>query len=318
MPLLTIQDLPIEVLLEIFHAFLGPQIGRRGGVDDLKRRQRPVLLTHICRDWRMKALSEPSLWKDVQIHGVSELFLSFLERSHPLPVDVTVRATAHRLASRTAEALRNKFNSLAESHIKRIQSIWMLNLARREIALALVPLDRPDLPSLKSLHIRGGMWDGTQAMHAHHTAFLTRPTSIDSVTLGNLCTSCIPCPQALTKLEILNFPAFLDASTLQSILNASPVLEILVLGYSQNTVEVDDTVPVEPAIINAPRLKRLAVTSQAVFSCTPWKAEVDLPCSPVCYCTFRNLIAENLECLEITGKGCDLALVHLVHSWIEG
>ncbi|KAJ3530109.1 hypothetical protein NMY22_g8710 [Coprinellus aureogranulatus] len=315
MPRPSIQDLPVEVLLKLFHAVLGPQIGQRGGVDDLKRRQRPVLLTHICREWRIKALGEPGLWTDVQIHGVSEIFLSFLERSHPLLIDVTVRAGTHRSGSITAEALKNKLSTLAEAHIERIQSIWICGLSRRDTALVLSPLDRPGLHNLKSLHIWAYVLAYGYHSHVlgHDTTFLAHPTSVTSVALANTCPSCIPCQKSLTKLEILNFPQFFDAKDLQSIVDSSPALEILILGYAQNRMGFVSVFREEPPIISAPRLKSLAITSEAIFSRAPWiSINKDLPCSPVCFCTFRNLIADNLEHLEVTGAGCGLALEHLI------
>ncbi|TEB24699.1 hypothetical protein FA13DRAFT_1298274 [Coprinellus micaceus] len=294
-----IRDLPPEIILKVFLAFLGPRSSKRGGVEDLLRRRRPVLLTHICRQWRTHALSYPFLWNDIQIHGTSELFLSFFERSHPLPVDLTVRASAYRSCSKIAPPLYEKLKSLGETHLRRIHSIAMLDMHRLAICDVLAAVDGMALPALEALSLRGkGLAD---TAHDTHIPFLTHANAILSVTLSNMCISCIPGQQTLTTLELLTFPPSFDAAALRDLIESFPALSTLVIGDVQMAREGDGPSQAEPPIINAPNLKTLVVTPQAIISNISWGANVHQTCHPFCHCTLRNLIAENLEYLEVCG-----------------
>lgn len=310
MALSAIQSLPVEVLLKVFQTFLGPKTAQRGGVDDLQRRRRPVLLTHVCRDWRTKALSDPFLWTDIQIHGESELFLSFFERSHPLPVDVTIRASGRRTFAPTADVVHNKFISLGEEVCDRIQSLWILNVADVYIARILSPLDGMGLSQLTSLNLRRQVLSDND--HASHTAFLTHAKSISSIALANFCFSCAPNQKALTKLELLILPPGFDAVVFGRIVESSPALETLVLGDTSIVVENNNPAQGISPTINAPSLKNLVVTPQAVCSGVPWDVDVAQPCSAQCQCTLRNLVADNLEYLEISGRSSGSEIAHLL------
>lgn len=86
-PQTTLEDLPREILHEIFSAFMGP---RTGGASDHSRRRRLVLLSHTCQAWRVQTIATPSLWADVLILGTSKLYFSFFHRSSPLAVNLTI------------------------------------------------------------------------------------------------------------------------------------------------------------------------------------------------------------------------------------
>ncbi|KAF5311448.1 hypothetical protein D9611_011572 [Ephemerocybe angulata] len=311
-PVSVLDRVPTEVLQKVFHTFVSLDTkGIRGGIDDLKRRQRPVLLSHTCREWRNLALGDPFLWADVQIHGVSELYFSFLARSHPVPFDLTIRSppTIGRRTNTSeilVDFLRQKMLTVSEADLDRIKSLHIrLNGASGDETVSRLlrtVVQGRTLPLLQLLHIHADE-DILDAQHDIHPPFLNLPPSLATIHLINFCSSCIPGQEALTTLELRNRVPGLSIKTFQRILRSFPFLESLVIGESlqlQAVTEEGTQDIFEP--VHTPHLKRLALASKSITpSTTHWIQEQTHleSCRLGCPCIFRSFVAENLEYLEI-------------------
>ncbi|TEB24705.1 hypothetical protein FA13DRAFT_1739050 [Coprinellus micaceus] len=76
-------DLPPEMLFAIFKACIGAEDHRQ-----------PLVLSHVCSQWRSIALANPSLWTQLRIHGTWQDLHAYLERSRPMSVDLTIVCTS--------------------------------------------------------------------------------------------------------------------------------------------------------------------------------------------------------------------------------
>lgn len=89
-------NLPAEVLLKIFHVYvgLGQDRGCRGVIDNLNKglSRPPMVLTYVCSAWRTYGIGDPSLWTTIRIDGdaVNKTVSLFLERSSPLLFDLII------------------------------------------------------------------------------------------------------------------------------------------------------------------------------------------------------------------------------------
>ncbi|KAJ7616009.1 hypothetical protein FB45DRAFT_935110 [Roridomyces roridus] len=91
--------LPPELLAEIFH-LCDPELSDRNV--DLYRaypmHEFPWVLTHVCRLWRVAALSTPRLWRSLKVDlsvsrtGLLRMVSLFLERSSPCPIKLELSA----------------------------------------------------------------------------------------------------------------------------------------------------------------------------------------------------------------------------------
>ncbi|KAL1745701.1 hypothetical protein HDZ31DRAFT_81783 [Schizophyllum fasciatum] len=93
--------LPNEILTLIFRFCVASQSGMPNQFfhDTSKA---PWVITHICHRWRAAAHRTPSLWTTIRLSvdaleepmrsrpEVTELLSSYLERSHPLPISITI------------------------------------------------------------------------------------------------------------------------------------------------------------------------------------------------------------------------------------
>ncbi|KAJ7186485.1 hypothetical protein C8R46DRAFT_275950 [Mycena filopes] len=93
MPTLSIVDLPIEIVCEIFIQFL-PKYPR---CPPLTGSDSPIILTHICRQWREIAVATPSLWRAISVAesvsdaddaGRVEIMDMWLKRSNRRPLSL--------------------------------------------------------------------------------------------------------------------------------------------------------------------------------------------------------------------------------------
>ncbi|KAF5341800.1 hypothetical protein D9611_001484 [Ephemerocybe angulata] len=297
--------IPSEIYQQIFEWHLGPR--SRTHDDDaynLERRQRPVLLSHVCRDWRVAALGHPYLWTDVQIHGKSELYFSFLQRSNPLLADLTIVARGKLSLIAVISILTKKFG-ISQEGLERVRSIHLFVYSHDQSPYVLMPIRPHDLPALRTFRVhlaaplipwwRRSDWTGVH----HHIPLLTNPTSLENVILTGICVRCAPRPEYLTTLELhrLSNTLELDLAKLQAILDLFPRLETLVIG--RLTVPPNNGIPSSKSV-KAPVLKRFAVASPILDRYRTPSLEGE--CHHLCPCLLRHLVLDNLEYLEITGE----------------
>lgn len=80
----AISQLPTELLLEIIVTYVEPH------------RLDPLVLSHVCHNWRMAAIGLEMLWSSIGVHshensrsiGVKELTKMYLDRSGSYPLDI--------------------------------------------------------------------------------------------------------------------------------------------------------------------------------------------------------------------------------------
>ncbi|KAF6746065.1 hypothetical protein DFP72DRAFT_753524, partial [Ephemerocybe angulata] len=77
-----VNGLPEEVLVEIF--FLHATVMRT--MEDPKKRNTWIHVTHVCRHWRVVALRNPLLWTDLSFYSRLELAELSLARSGTAPL----------------------------------------------------------------------------------------------------------------------------------------------------------------------------------------------------------------------------------------
>ncbi|KAJ7186495.1 hypothetical protein C8R46DRAFT_276044 [Mycena filopes] len=147
-PILSILDLPIEIVCEIFMQFL-PTYPL---CPPLTGSQSPTLLTHICRRWREIAVATPSLWRAITVlydfdaddegvvpmvgtngAGLAQIVDIWLKRSNQYPLSLQFEA------GETPPPILSTAFALAVSHISRWEYV-KLDLPRADLETILGPL----------------------------------------------------------------------------------------------------------------------------------------------------------------------------------
>ena len=125
-----INDLPPEILIEIFHYITWVA---DGPVDATNWH---LWLTWVCRHWRQVALSEPTLWNIIWFRDIPnfERSLAYLERTADAPVDIRINDTAARPLS-LAE-IKNLFIKI----LKKISNLRVVIIDLQEWDLVLFVL----------------------------------------------------------------------------------------------------------------------------------------------------------------------------------
>ncbi|KAJ7487321.1 hypothetical protein B0H11DRAFT_1956558 [Mycena galericulata] len=135
--------LPNEILSEIFLHFIPayPRCAPREG------RRSPLLLAHVCRDWRETALATPTLWRAIPLGGYNSSqdhirFLeSWLSRSGDLPLSIQMN---DQHSGVTAAELELIISYRARLEVVSLQVEFLSDLVTLQ----------DSLPRLRSLEIR--------------------------------------------------------------------------------------------------------------------------------------------------------------------
>jgi hypothetical protein len=289
-------DLPPEMLFAIFKACIGA-----------KDHRQPLVLSHVCRQWRSIALADPSLWTQLRIHRTWQDLHAYLERSRPMPVDLTIVCTSQARWV-IADFVHEQLSRPEYQHdLRRIRSMDLVAWSNEELDQLMLPMKGVDFPHLASLRVQVHARQQTAHWgHQHsHTPLLPAHTpKLSSITLVNKCTDCLRDTTKLTKLELHSFPGPFDCRVMEIIIRASPVLERLVLGeldylwHNQGEQKTQ---------AESCRIKHLRIAGSSFSKCR------GSAFSPRYYCLLRTLVAGNLKSLEITG-GHQEALCHLIPS----
>ncbi|KAF6759955.1 hypothetical protein DFP72DRAFT_884778 [Ephemerocybe angulata] len=280
------QDLPLELTRRIFEWYIGPP-GPPGDENyNLARRQRPVILTHVCGEWRAAALADPYLWTDVQLNGRSELYFSFLQRSKHLLVDLTIMARGKR-AMKGVTALLTRKVGRTNVGLERVRSIHIFVYNKTQAPDILYPMQMHSLPSLRTLRIHLSTactwWNLDWTLEDNHhcsSPLLANPVGLETVILtGIMCFHCVPSRTSLKTLELHRPTQVRYTSALDYVLPSFPQLETFIVG-------------------------RLALLPGELEH---WRSAIKRSCT----CFLRDLLLENLEYVEVTGESWD-AIPHLV------
>ncbi|KAF5341627.1 hypothetical protein D9611_001461 [Ephemerocybe angulata] len=312
-----ITDLPVEIILKIFYHFVtSPRLPNNALTDkshkDIRRR-RPVFLSHTCSNWRAIALSQPWIWGDVHVYGRSQLYFDvFLERSSPLLVDLTVVSIGAKSAPAVVSFLSQKVQERAY-YFDRVKAMNVFIYDSPGATALLEPLRHHSFPSLRSFSIetpwkpRGRMWPSQ--IYPRYT--LEGAKGLESLTMSGVdfrAAEYGPHPDAVTTLQIHRALYFNQFFLAQEIFNtAFTNLSTLILG-NLDLYYWEEPEPID-FLISAPNLKNLAVATP--FLSRRVERAPRVACSSICPCALRDLEANSLQYLEITGEDLD-GLYHLI------
>lgn len=267
-------------------------------------------------------MAEPPLWTDVHVYGTSELYFStFLERSGSCLVDLTIVTVGDRSCTAIAQLVEQRVQSSscssASDDFARIRNLNLFVDNQMHSRQLLRPLEEHPLPNLRSLQIHSSMINSSAGWYLTPPQILPKVQSLDSIHLTGLAVSHeIRAMQSnLTTLILHDILDFFEEYFLGILFERSPHLSTLVLGNLNldppdwlDHPHAGLTGTVENVVV-APALKHLAIASP-VFS--KWRKRArNGPCATGCRCALRNLSAERLEYLEVTGEDLD-GLYHLI------
>lgn len=296
----SINDLPAEVLLRIFRAFVGqlntPTTARLGRIEE--NMERPLQLTHVCSSWRTTAIDDPSLWTNVHVNHWSLLYAEFFQRSSPLPIDLSINTISPSISSQKAQQIASELKKALDVSLtdephpaaNRIRTLRLITDGPKGAIDFASILQKYELPSLTSFFVRPS---GTELENRAYTHF--KPLIRESI----------------TSLALYQLSRALSVRRLQNIFASCPRLETLVLGVlnlegrrarsggGANNASGQSTT-------YAPALKTLVVASP-IFK---YHFNQNRACTSGCPCFFRDLNASNLQYLEVAGEVSD-ALAHL-------
>ncbi|KAG8957278.1 hypothetical protein FRC03_010294 [Tulasnella sp. 419] len=150
-----IDNLTFDVLYKIFWDVNVKQLAAG-------KKEMPVIISHVCRQWRQYILDIPTMWSTVNFksRGRDEDWarqITYLERSKSAPLDITIWGSCHRWdqraylgTSRIMEILR-----IVKPHIHRWRAIH-IRLLPKGFRLFTDPLREATAPALETLHV--DMW----------------------------------------------------------------------------------------------------------------------------------------------------------------
>ncbi|KAJ3533107.1 hypothetical protein NMY22_g7469 [Coprinellus aureogranulatus] len=301
--------LPPELLFAIFKACTCLGQAHESG----PRRHQPIVLSHVCRQWRSIAVAESSLWTDVRIDGTSSIYRLYLKRSRPRLVDLTITCTSQdgmRVAKfAQIELCRPDVQAHMES---RIRSLHIVTWSEEELEQLMQFLDGYSFHHLVSLHVevdsslnlRPLSLEWWSHRHSHTPILPGHIPRVSAISLVNKCTDCLGDTTALTRLDLGAYPGPFDCTVLERVIQSSPRLSMLVLGEMDFLWHRQHE---SRSQIDVSQIKHLSIAS-STFS----RKRV-LGIGPRCYCLLRNLVEGNLQRLDIVG-GHHEALCHLLPS----
>ncbi|TEB34786.1 hypothetical protein FA13DRAFT_1729446 [Coprinellus micaceus] len=272
---------PAEVLLKIFRAYVDANhsITPHGSTIDKDLLKPPLPVTYVCRTWRAYAIGDPSLWCRIYVTAddgmLSEITRLFLERSCPLPVDVSVHIEGYGPWEEIVVDLVKQKEVVRGKEVRfsdRVRGIRVRGLWSTDAQKLVNLLDEHELPILSEFSIHPK--DNENRYSEHPFLPLIRPSitrNLDAGSLGKVITSC-------------------------------PFLETLVLGRMSLDVSPlsqpeGSPHPSSSRVFLAPKLKYLAVASPMT-----WMMGRKESCQPGCRCFFRDLVADNLQYIEVAGE----------------
>jgi hypothetical protein len=223
---------------------------------------------------------------------LSEITRLFLERSCPLPVDVSVHIEGYGPWEEIVVDLVKQKEVVRGKEVRfsdRVRGIRVRGLWSTDAQKLVNLLDEHEFPILSEFSIHPK--DNENRYSEHPFLPLIRPS--------------------ITRLELPNCSRNLDAGSLGKVITSCPFLETLVLGRMSLDVSPlsqpeGSPHPSSSRVFLAPKLKYLAVASPMT-----WMMGRKESCQPGCRCFFRDLVADNLQYIEVAGE-VDDALYHLL------
>ncbi|KAJ7639345.1 hypothetical protein FB45DRAFT_425065 [Roridomyces roridus] len=143
-------SLPPEIVSEIFVLCL-PTERMSMDMDALNWNEAPLLLSHICGQWRHIALAMPALWRELDIELLCpsrrahdlEMIETWLERARKHPLSLRIKAP-------TSEFVDTPFTQTFFGHASTIQSLD-LDLMDNDLEMV---TRRVEFPILRKLYLR--------------------------------------------------------------------------------------------------------------------------------------------------------------------
>ena len=242
---LPVNQLPNELLLEIFNLILGDVDVRHVLSMDAEECQRSdyrqlYTLTHVCQRWRAVAIQSPRLWTSVNFRHRTEL-MTFAKRSFPLPFALYMQISKSSVAE-SLLVLRQYSSRLSALHVF---------FSGGNIAIPQDVFFSLDAPHLESITIS---WDLSKPMlcrnvlsgMSNSTPRLRALALVPVFTRNPIDISLLP---ALTHLYLsCQYRSHIFINQLLSLLASTPALEWL--QFSSLPTSYDSSKPQPVALVH--------------------------------------------------------------------
>ncbi|RDB24135.1 hypothetical protein Hypma_008579 [Hypsizygus marmoreus] len=275
-----IQRIPVEILGEIFTSFLQePQAGPyfdafSPSLKSIKySKTNPIILGHICREWRAISISMPNLWSSIAIHIPRASWLSliqlWLDRAANCPLALTLSQSENPVFAELEATNQILSLFLTRAHLWR-HIEFEFSHGPPETAL----LNLPDTPLLESVHVNVGNWDPDSIdkfwCHIHSLPTL-RKVDWDCLSRSRG----LPVHAPWEQLTCINMPLMCGPAELEQLLRT--------LQQCQELVELTcDITTLEPPIselsITLPKLRRLKIIFNGELDPSSFMKHLTLPC----------------------------------------
>ncbi|GJE86524.1 hypothetical protein PsYK624_026040 [Phanerochaete sordida] len=213
----------------------------------------PLPATHVCRRWRATALSLPTLWRCIHVHGSRPLLQLWATRSGLMPLKVTCQfGWKEKRLGRTRDMYRTRVQDLVELG-QRWQHFHLEVDSTQSLFDITTSIDRDSLQSL-SLRYLGGD-DEDEFMDAHLPSF----PNLKSLSIANIPPSSISLPQPSLAFLRLSWCGYMFSEALRSISQAAPSLaELTIESAGRSTDEPFDRV-------TFPRIRKMTFCSVFLY-----------------------------------------------------
>ncbi|KAJ7042932.1 hypothetical protein C8F04DRAFT_1075311 [Mycena alexandri] len=236
---LHITTLPPEILAEIFLDFLP----RYPGFPPCTGRLSPLLLCRICREWRMVALSTPTLWRAISVDffvndtdGLViqklELLENWVSRSGNCPLSVSIR-----ISCPMDPLLLDRLLHAVMSHCERWQHVTL------HIPSSCMHLLQGEMPRLRDLNF--GPTNYSRTYDGPLTLFDRAPQLRTLVLTKNFLTSNLRLPW--TQITHLESACLYEHECLEILSEAAHFIRFSVIVYPDlSNFSVVEAIPVRP------------------------------------------------------------------------
>jgi hypothetical protein len=215
--LCRISQLPLELLALIFETAERSQHLLRPGSRPL-----PLIISHVCSEWRSLACALSSLWRDIRVTlwGPTDLWLLFLARSNHRSFDLTVFPGVLKVPLPPGGV-----PAMLLGHMERCRTITLVTTIDDVLQGMLAALARLPLPILSELHVQhfNPHWAGQFSrvvlssiaaprlaiLRVKNVAWDWRTTALDGLTTLELC---IPFDAPRMALPLAGFRAVVAAA----------------------------------------------------------------------------------------------------------
>ena len=275
-----INCLPIETLADIFHMVRDPieALFPPATIDELKKGNSWLSVTHVCQYWRQSSLAFPHLWQNIVLGPdtrddgpLGELFV-LNSKSTPLSyIHVMKSSTGRDLVASSSTPIRSFFQAL-RGNLDRVELFhtWSAHHIQARIWEF---LNHP-LPSLRSLHLDLTSVNFARGAENTNSLPIIMGGQTSNLKRLSLCNICLWSPNTFSRLTHLSLrdqderwrpsiPQFLNS------LASMPLLEVLCIRSAGPVITLPISLP--------SRMINLLVLRRVELGCIH-QPEIEAPC----------------------------------------